>query len=136
MPSPEFDTVALVTVDENQDAFVVALADEQRGEGAFLMFQCSLTPPSASDIATGLDSYCLLDEAGGIKYGAVTRATLDGPRLTLVLTAEAAEEFGVEDGTNTITLTVPAEGVGRLAEGLHRIFTYGNPDKRPQTIGF
>jgi hypothetical protein len=135
MPSPEFDTVALVTVEENQDAFVVALADEQHGEGAFLMFQCSLTPPSASDIATGLDSYCLLDDAGAIKYGGVTRAALDGARLTLVLTDEAAEEFGVEDGTNTITLTVPTEDVGRLAGGLHRVFTYGNPDKQPQISG-
>ena len=135
MPHPEFDTVALVSVEENQDAFVVALADAARGDGAYLVFQCSLTPPGASDIATGPDSYCLLDEAGAVQYGGVTRAALDGDRLTLALTDEAAETLGVEDGTNTITLNIPPEDTGRLVEGLRRIFTYGNPAKLPQLAG-
>ena len=135
MPSPDFDTVALVTVEENQDAFTVGLAEDETGEGAYLILQCALTPPNANETATGLDTYCLLDENGAVQYGGVTHATLNDTTLTLTLTDEAAEELDVENNTGTITLTVPQQDTARLAEGLHRIFTYGNPDKQPQLAG-
>lgn len=135
MPSPDFDTVALVTVEENQDAFTVGLAEDETGEGAYIILQCSLAPPNANETATGLDTYCLLDENGAVQYGGVTHATLHDAVLTLTLTDEAAEELDVENNTGTITLTVPQQETARLAEGLHRIFTYGNPDKQPQLAG-
>jgi hypothetical protein len=135
MPSPDFDTVSLVTVEENQDAFVVGLSEDQAGEGAYLILQCSLTPPSASDEATGLDTYCLLDEDGAVQYGGVTRAALEGGTLALALDEAAADELGVESRPATITLAVPPQDVDRLAAGLHRIFTYGNPAKQPELVG-
>lgn len=132
MPSPDFDTVSLVTVEENQDAFVVGLSQDQAGDGAYLIIQCGLTPPDAQDTATGLDSYCLLDEAGAVQYGGVTRASLEGDRLSLSLSEEAAGALGVDGG---LTLTVPAADVPRLAAGLRRVFTFGNPDKQPVLTG-
>jgi hypothetical protein len=131
MPSPDFDTVSLVTVEENQDAFVVGLSQDQSGDGAYLILQSGLTPPDEQDAATGLDSYCLLDETGAVHYGGVTQASLEGNTLTLGLSEEAAAELG----SRTLTLTVPAGDVDRLAAGLRRIFTYGNPDKQPQLTG-
>ena len=133
MPSPDFGTVALVTVEENKDAFVVGLSEDQTGEGAYLILQCGLTEPSASDAATGLDTYCLLDEEEAVQYGGVTRAALDGNILTLSLNEEAADELGL--ASRTIILTVPGQDTGRLAEGLRRIFTYGNPENRPRLAG-
>jgi hypothetical protein len=135
MSSLVFETVAAVTVEEDQDAIVVGLAENDSGEGACLIFQCSPTPPSACDIATGLDTYCLLDQDGAVHYGGVTRAVLDADRLTLTLTDAAVAELGVDDGTNSVALTIPPCETGRLAEGLRRILTYGNPSRVPELIG-
>lgn len=131
MPSPDFDTVSLVTVEENQDAFVVGLSQDQAGDGAYLILQSGLTPPDEQDAATGLDSYCLLDETGVVHYGGVTRASLEGTTLTLALSQEAAAELGAR----VLTLTVPGGDTGRLAAGLRRVFSYGNPDQRPELAG-
>jgi hypothetical protein len=135
MPSPEFRTAALVTVEENQDAFVVGLSENPTGDGAYLVFQCALTPPDAQDAATGLDTYCLLDEDGAVQYGGVTSAGLEGTTLTLTLTDEAADELGVENETRSITIDVPAPDAPGLAAGLRRIFSYGSPANRPQLTG-
>jgi Immunity protein 10 len=135
MPISAFDAVTIVTVEENQDAVVVGLAEHDGGDGACLIFQCSPTPPSTSDIATGLDTYCLLAQDGAIHYGGVTHAVLEPGRLTLKLTDEAARELGVEDATNTVTLSIPPRETGRLADGLRRILTYGHPTQMPELIG-
>jgi hypothetical protein len=39
MPASDFDTVALVTVEQNIDAFTVGLAENETGEGAYLVLQ-------------------------------------------------------------------------------------------------
>lgn len=139
MPTSAFDAVTTVTVEENQDAVVVGLAEHDGGDGACLIFQCSPTPPSTSDIATGLDTgldtYCLLDQDGAIHYGGVTRAVLEPGRLTLTLTDEAATELGVDDAMNTITLSIPPRETGRLADGLRRVLTYGDSTQVPELIG-
>jgi hypothetical protein len=135
MPFSAFEAVTVVTVEENQDAVVVGLAEQDSGDGACLIFQCSPTPLGTSDIATGLDTYCLLDQDGVVHYGGVTRAVLEPGRLTLTLTDEAAREFGVDDEINTVTLSIPPRETGCLAKGLRRILTYGNPSQVPQLIG-
>jgi hypothetical protein len=135
MSSPVFETVAVVAVEENQDAFVVGLAEKVSGEGAYLILQCAPTPPSVSDIATGLDTYCLLDQDGAVHYGGLTRAVLGADRLTLTPTDAAADEFGVDNATNTVTLRIPPRETSRLAGALRRILTYGNPSQLPELIG-
>jgi Immunity protein 10 len=136
MPSPDFRTAVLVNIEENQDAFVVGLSENEAGDGAYLIFQSGLRPPDERDGLLGLDSYCILDEDGAVQYGGVTRAVLAGATLTLTLTEAAAEELGVSNEARTLVLDVPAEDAARLAEGLNRIFTYGNPDKQPELSGF
>ena len=42
MPSPDFTTAAMVTVEENRDAFTVGLAEDEAGAGAYLILQCAL----------------------------------------------------------------------------------------------
>lgn len=125
--------VGLVTIEENQDGFMVGLFEDEAGlEGGCLILQSGLTPPDEQDTSLGLDSYCLLDEEDTVYYGGVTRASLEGDTLTLSLSAEAARALGVD---RTMTLTVPSGDVPRLAEALHRVFTYGNPDKQPNLEG-
>ena len=135
MPSPDFHTVVLVHIEQNQDAFIVGLSENGAGDGACLIFQNGLRPPDEQDGVLGLDSYCIVDEEGAVQYGGVTRAVLAEATLTLTLTEAAAEELGVLNDARTIVLGVPAADVPRLAEGLNRIFGYGNPDKQPELSG-
>lgn len=81
MPSPDFDTVALVTVEETIDAFTVGLAERPSGEGAHLILQCALTAPDEQDADGGMDTYCLMDEQGAVHYGGIQRAELTDATL-------------------------------------------------------
>jgi len=136
MPSSDFDTVALVTVEENIDAFTVGLAEHETGEGAYLILQCALVPPTEQDATTGMDTYCVMDENGAVQYGGIERAELaDDATLRLRFAPEAVEELGIQSPDRELALTVPAERAADLAAGLHRVLTYGNPDQQPELIG-
>jgi hypothetical protein len=137
MPSPDFDTVALVTVEETRDAFTVGLAENPGGEGAYLILQCALTPPDDQDAATGMDTYCLMDEQGAVHYGGIHRAELTDAALRFGFDQDAAEELAIQtpDRTLALSLAVSPDDTARLAEGLRRVLTYGNPDRRPELAG-
>jgi len=81
VPSPDFDTVALVTVEETIDAFTVGLAERPSGEGAHLILQCAFTAPDEQDADGGMDTYCLMDEQGAVHYGGIQRAELTDATL-------------------------------------------------------
>jgi hypothetical protein len=135
MPSPDFDTVALVTVEETIDAFTVGLAQQPSGEGACLILQCALTPPDDQDAATGMDTYCLMDEQGAVHYGGIQQAELADATLRFHFDQDAAEELGIQNPDRELTLAVPPGDTIRLTDGLRRVLTYGNPDRHPQLIG-
>lgn len=135
MPSPDFDTAALVTVEETIDAFTVGLAQNPNGEGAYLILQCALTPPDDQDAATGMDTYCLMDEQGAVHYGGIQRAELTDTALRLRFDQDAAAELGIQNPERELALTIPPADTPRLADGLRRVLTYGNPDRQPERIG-
>jgi hypothetical protein len=135
MPSPDFDTVALVTVEENIDAFTVGLAADETGEGGYLILQCAVTPPSDQDTATGMDTYCVMDEDGAVQYGGVERAELTDATLRLRFDPDAVEELGIRRPDRELALAVPPEQVDQLAAGLRRVLTYGNPEQQPELVG-
>ena len=135
MPSPDFDTVALVTVEETVDAFTVGLAQHPSGQGAYLILQCALTSPDEQDAATGMDTYCLMDEQGAVHYGGIQRAELTDATLRFRFDQDAAAELGIQNPERDLTLTIPPDDATRLATGLRRVLTYGNPDRSPDLIG-
>ena len=135
MPSPDFDTVALVTVEETIDAFTVGLAQHPSGEGAYLILQCALTPPDEQDAATGMDTYCLMDDQGAVHYGGIQRAELTDTTLRFRFDQDAAEELAIQNPERDLALTIPADDTARLADGLRRVLTYGNPAGNPELIG-
>jgi hypothetical protein len=135
MPSPDFDTVALVTVEQTVDAFTVGLAQNETGEGACLILQCALTAPTDQDAATGMDTYCLMDEQGAVHYGGVERAELTGSTLRFRFDQAAADELGVRGPRRELALSVPAQDTARLAEGLRRVLSYGGESHTPELAG-
>lgn len=135
MPSPDFDTVALVTVEQTIDAFTVGLAQHPSGEGAYLILQCALTPPDQQDAATGMDTYCLMDDQGAVHYGGIQRAELTDSTLRFRFDQDAAEELGIQNPERDLALAIAPDDTARLADGLRRVLTYGNPGRTPQLIG-
>ena len=135
MPSPDFHAVSLVTVEQTIDAFTVGLAQHPSGEGAYLILQCALTPPDEQDTATGMDTYCLMDEQGAVHYGGIQRAELAGNTLRLRFDQDAAEELGIQSPERELALAIPPGDTARLADGMRRVLTYGNPDQTPELIG-
>src|SRR5579884_1708916 len=135
MPSPDFDAAALVTVEETIDAFTVGLAQHPSGEGAYLILQCALTPPDDQDAATGMDTYCLMDEKGAVHYGGIQRAELTDTTLRFRFDQDAAEELGIQNPERELALTIPPGDTTGLCDGLRRVLTYGNPDRHPELAG-
>ena len=135
MPSPGFDAAALVTVEETIDAFTVGLAQHPSGEGGDLMLQCALTPPDDQDAATGMDTYCLMDEKGAVHYGGIQRAELTDTTLRFRFDQDAADELGIQNPERELALTIPPGDTTGLRDGLRRVLTYGNPDRHPELAG-
>ncbi len=132
--APHTGTVAKVTVDDNRDAFVVGLFEQQDGSGSYLLLMCTAAEPSDHDRANGVDTYCLVDQDESLHYGGIVAAGLSGAVLTLGFGTAAAEEFGF-GGSDTLVLEVPESDTARLAAGLRRVFTYGDPARRPLLTG-
>lgn len=135
MPHADFPTVALVTVEENADAFTVGLSETAAGDGARLILQCAVTPPTAQDAATGMDTYCVMDGEGAVQYGAIRVAELGEATLRLRFTAQAAGELAIQDADGLLTLGFPAADRSRLAAALRRVLAYGDPARRPRLRG-
>jgi hypothetical protein len=134
MTAPHTGTVAKVTIDDNRDAYVVGLFEQQDGGGSYLLLMCAAAEPSDQDRLNGLDTYCLVDQEESVHYGGIISAELAGAVLTLAFDAGTAEELGF-DGPNALVLDVPESEAARLAAGLRRVFTYGDPSKRPHLTG-
>lgn len=137
MPTSTWRTVTTVTAGENADdqVFTLGLAESADGSGGHLIVQISLRPPTAQDAATGMDTYCVMDDEGGVHYGGISHVELSDSRLILRFTEDAAEELSVEDGELALDLDLDAEAIGRLRDGLRRTLTYGNPDQQPTLVG-
>jgi hypothetical protein len=77
--------------DENHQ--LLGLAESPDGDGRVLMVQRALESDE-QDRDLGMDTYCLVDEAGLTHYGGVTSAVIDDDVLRIALDDQAAEEFG------------------------------------------
>ena len=120
-------SVRLVGVDQNDDVFVVGLAQESDGVGAALLFQI----PVDADLIEDTDTYCTTDDRHATVYGGVRSVTIDGAELHLGWSLEAAEVLGSGE-TTSLELMVPGSQVQALRAGLRRVFTYGVASEHPE----
>ncbi|WP_051450890.1 Imm10 family immunity protein [Actinospica robiniae] len=134
MTAPHTGTVVKITIDDNRDAFVVGLFEQEDGSGSYLLLMCAAADPSDQDRATGLDTYCLVDQDESVHYGGIVSAELSGAVLTLGFDDALAEELEFID-PSTLVLDVPGSDAARLAAGLRRVFMYGDPAHRPLLTG-
>lgn len=84
------------------------------------------------DIDDGMDTYCLVVDPGqATHYGGVRECELDGQRLRLVLTEQAAQTLGMPVEVSFGLEMSPAQ-VDVLRRGLARVLTSGRTDALPQ----
>ncbi|MFI9726281.1 hypothetical protein [Streptomyces sp. NPDC052092] len=87
--------------------------------------------PDEQNVRNGTDSYCVMNESGGVHYGGLKGVSLLPDLLTLSFTEEAIEVLGLP--SNIIPLAIaPSVDLGGLQAGLQRVLTYGNPKKIPR----
>ncbi|GAA3434115.1 Imm10 family immunity protein [Kutzneria kofuensis] len=138
MPTSTWRTITTVTAGENTDdqVFTLGLAESADGSGGHLIVQTSLQPPTEQDTATGMDTYCVMDDQGGVQYGGIEHVELDDTQLTIRFSEDVAEELSVDDGELQLELDLDEDATTRLRDGLRRTLTYGNPDQQPTLVGF
>jgi hypothetical protein len=86
------------------------------------------------EIRLGMDTYCLMVDPGqATHYGGVRECELDGGRLRLTLTEEAAGSLGMPADV-TLALDLTPQQVDLLSRGLARVLTSGRADAIPQRL--
>ncbi|WP_020116547.1 Imm10 family immunity protein [Streptomyces canus] len=127
----------VAAVDENvlDSALVVGLAEDDSGEGRQLVFQCSLQEPDEQEQRLGQDSYCVLNETGGIAYGGVEVVTFSPARVSFRFSLAAVEKLSLSS-QDLIVGIAPEAQVENFRTELRRVLTYGNPQKVPSLLGF
>ncbi|MBM7439280.1 hypothetical protein JOC24_002688 [Streptomyces sp. HB132] len=109
----------------------MSLAEDNMGDGEYLIFQARLTEPSGQDRRLEMDSYCIIAKSGGVNYGGLEGVSVDTSEVILDFNEEAAEELSLE--CRRVVLGVAGEvDVSLLSSGLKRVLRYGNPDRFPR----
>ncbi|MFD0309536.1 Imm10 family immunity protein [Streptomyces sp. NPDC127119] len=119
-------------IDEANDIMQAGVAEDDDGEGFFLLFMSDMGEPSRQDVALGLDTHCLVTADEGTAYGCVREVTLSDNLLTVSLHPAALDDLGLADTEIEALLEVPQDDIGRLREVLAQVLTFGREDARPR----
>ncbi|MFJ8827690.1 Imm10 family immunity protein [Streptomyces sp. NPDC102467] len=127
--------VKKATAEENSrdSCFIVGMADNEEGDGRYLIFQCGLTDPSQQDRRLGFDSYCTLNEMGGVEYGGIREVLLNGRLLSLRFSEEVAESLEMDSESITLVIA-PEVNLDLVRAGLRRVLHFGNPNEYPSIM--
>jgi hypothetical protein len=87
--------------------------------------------PDEQNVRNGTDTYCVMNESGGVHYGGLKGVSLLPGLLTLSFDDEAVKVLGLP--SNVIPLEIASTvDLDEFRAGLHRVLTYGNPQKFPR----
>jgi immunity protein 10 of polymorphic toxin system len=116
------------------DVFVIAIREADAAGSWTLTFMEPYDVDDPQEILLGMDTYCLVVDPGQATcYGGVRECVLDGQRLRLTLTAEAAGSLGMPVGTS-FDLELSPQQVDLLGRGLARVLTSGRAEEIPQRL--
>ncbi|CAM5654679.1 hypothetical protein GCM10010261_63780 [Streptomyces pilosus] len=133
--SPFWEIATLVVGEELPGVtFSVFIGDGEDAaeDGYYFDFQRFLSEyPDEQNVRNGTDSYCVMNESGGVHYGGLRGVSLLPGLLVLSFCDEAVEVLGLP--SNVIPLGISSEvDLKELRGGLQRVLTYGNPEKFPK----
>ncbi|MFF6787304.1 hypothetical protein [Streptomyces sp. NPDC012510] len=133
--SPYWEIAALVVGEEVPGvtfSVFIGDGDDAAANGYYFDLQRFLDDqPDEQNVRNETDSYCVVNESGGVHYGGLKGVSLLPGLLTLSFDDEAVKALSLP--SNIIPLGI-ASGVdfNELRAGLHRVLTYGNPQKLPR----
>ncbi|MFJ3578633.1 hypothetical protein [Streptomyces rubiginosohelvolus] len=111
--------------------FSIYIAESEETEDVrYFDFQCGLSEPTAQDVDLELDSYCIVNDAGGVQYGGLDEVAVLPDRLVLRFQDDAVEELELSSAAVTLGID-PAIDVEEIRAGLRKVLPYGNPLKVP-----
>ncbi|MGA5105151.1 hypothetical protein ACPCC3_16135 [Streptomyces cellulosae] len=87
--------------------------------------------PDEQNVRNGTDSYCVVNESGGVHYGGLRGVSLLPDLLTLSFDEEAVEVLALPSSIIPLAIA-PSVDLGGLRAGLQRVLAYGNPQKIPR----
>lgn len=109
--------------DEELGTEYLVLAEHEDGSGQRIELQRALTITD-DDRRLGMDTYCLVNEAGATYYGGVDGWVLEDGKLELRLDQEAAQVLDVEGGYR-IRLADTRKMAAVVRDGLRTILGSG-----------
>lgn len=112
--------------------FTIYVAESDASEDVrYFDLQCALSEPTVQDVDLELDSYCIVNDAGGVQFGGLDAVTMGPDGLVLSFQDDAVEEL--ELSSRVVTLGFDsAIDVDEVRAGLRKVLSYGNPRKVPQ----
>ncbi|MGY1500586.1 Imm10 family immunity protein [Streptomyces sp. QTS52] len=124
----------IAEVDLDNDVMQAGVAEDEAGEGFFLLFMSNIRELSRQNMSLGLDSHCVVTQAHGTAYGCVRAVTLSGRRLTVSLDPASLGELGLDAPEIEAELDVPDEDIERMREVLAEVLAFGRADARPRHV--
>jgi hypothetical protein len=133
--SPYWEIATLVVGEEVPGvtfSVFIGDGDDAAANGYYFDLQCFLSEqPDEQNVRNGTDTYCVINESGGVHYGGLKGVSLLPGLLTLSFDDEAVKVLGLP--SNVIPLRIASTvGLAELRAGLHRVLTYGNPKRYPR----
>ncbi|MET9119380.1 Imm10 family immunity protein [Streptomyces longwoodensis] len=126
--------LVVAEVDADNDLMQAGVAEDQDGDGFFLLFMSNIAEPSAQNVSLGLDSHCVVTQAHGTAYGCVQEVTLSDRLLTVSLDPTSMDDLELEDPEIEAELDVPEEDIERMRVVLAQVLAFGRPDARPRRV--
>jgi hypothetical protein len=127
--------VVISHVSQNDnEVYTVAIHQTSAPDSWSLSFMEPYDAEDPQEIRLGMDTYCLVVDPGqATYYGGVLECQLDGGRLHLALSKEAAGSLGMPADIS-IALGLTPQQVDLLSQGLARVLTSGRADAVPQRL--
>jgi hypothetical protein len=121
-------------VDPDNDVMQAGVAEDEEGEGFFLLFMSNIGDSSRQNVSLGLDSHCLVTQDHGTAYGCVREVVLSDGLLTVSLDPASLDDLGLEDAEIEAELDVSDEDIKRMREVLAQVLVFGREEARPRRI--
>ncbi|MFI6730629.1 Imm10 family immunity protein [Streptomyces sp. R-74717] len=126
--------VVAAGVDLDNDVIQAGVAEDEAGDGFFLLFMSNIGEPSRQDVTLGHDTHCLVTQDQGTAYGCVREVTLSNGLLTVSLDPASLDNLGLEDTRIEAKLDVPDEDIERMRDVLVQVLAFGREDARPRCV--
>ncbi|MEU4150818.1 Imm10 family immunity protein [Streptomyces sp. NPDC026659] len=121
-------------IDPGNDLIRAGVAEDEDGDGFFLLFMSNLSEPSRQNVSLGLDSHCLVTPDQGTAYGCVREVTLSGRLLTVSLDPASLDDLELDDPEIEVELDASDEDIERMREVLAQVLAFGRAGARPRLV--